>query len=1357
MLRRASVGLLSIWAGLVALTGVAVRAADIAVPRELEEWRGWVMQDEAHRQCPFLYSASPGEPASHRCVWPERLSLSLSADGGTFSQRFTVGAESWVRLPGNLEHWPQDVRINGEPAAVVAREQSPQVLLTSGAYLLTGRLSWAARPESLAIDPRTALLDLTLDGRQIAQPERPNGAVWLGKRRSAEQPQRVEVQVYRLLNDEIPARLETRIRLQVAGEGREELLARALPEGFTPVSLESELPARLDAEGRLNVQARAGEWEINLTARGANVASRLARPPIGEGQWAREEVWSFAGEDRLRVAAAQGADGIDAAQANVPPEWRGHPAFRMAADSVLTVVERTRGLQHADDNRLGLRRELWLDFDHGGFIAVDTLSGVIRKDWRLDMSPPFALASARAGEETLLITQSRDGRSAGIEIRSPEPNITAIAHISAGRGALPATGWNGRFENVRGQLHLPPGHLLVAAPGADSAPLAWIERWGLWGVFGVLVVAVFTGWLAGWPVGVVALVGLLLTYQESPSYIWLWSNLLAALALARAAPEGRLKNFARSYRTVSFVVLGFALLPFLWGQARLALYPELDVGAYRAGISEGLAAAPPPPPPAPVAEIVTDAITSVEQEAAANVVRRQAAKSVSSGLNYAQVVQRYAPGTVLQTGPGVPRWQYKTYSYQWSGPVEADQTVRFVYAGPLLLGVWRIAGVLLLAALFVALLQASDGVRWQGKWLQRLRPPRASAASLLAVLILGALSVAEVQAAPEQAVLDELKARLTRPPACVPNCAEVMSARVTATGTQLDITLDVSVLENVAVPIPGAGDRWQIDNVTVDGKSTPTVAREGNESLWMPLSKGAHTVRISGALPPLESFQLAFPAPPRHISFSSDAWEATGINGNRLRSGALELVRKRASSSTTTDAYEKATDFPPFVRVYRQFDLGLDWTLATRIQRESPSVAAFSTEVPLLAGESPFAEGLEVRQLAGATRTALVGFERGQNEFAWSSGLARSETLELELPAGSPRAEVWSFTVSPQWNVEFEGFPAVLPERPNAPQWVYEFHPRPGEKLRLRITRPQAVKGATLAIDSVNHRVEWGKRSSSNTLALSYRSTQGGRHVIKLPQDARVTAVTLDSRAVQLRPDNGELSIGLLPGSHSIEVNWSEPRGVGLRAQPSAVDLQSAASNITTRLQLPEDRWALLAAGPGVGPAIVYWAELAIFFVTALLLGRSKYSPLRVHEWLLLGLGLSTSSWTVLVTVALWLFALRWRESWAGDVSRRRFNFVQVALAGLTIVAVSGLVFWGIRESLLSSPDMAVVSSDYGAFTWFMDRTASVLPRPEVVSVPMWIYRALMFAWALWIVVALLRWLRWAWSAWKTGGIWRSV
>jgi hypothetical protein len=1356
----------------------APAVAQVAVPTDLQDWQGWVLQGEEFRRCPYLSASPATERNSFRCAWPERLSLELGTRGGEFSQRWQTFAQSWVQLPGNVENWPSDVRINGAPGAVVQRNGFPSLLLPAGSHAVTGTLEWSVRPESLPLDTRTAIIDLTLDGRRIAQPERPDGAVWLGKRREAEQPERMEVQVYRLLRDEVPARLTTLIRLQVSGDGREEVLARVLPEGFTPLSLESLLPARLEPDGRLRVQVRAGSWDVTLVARGTGVATALARP-TGDGVWANEEVWSFSGEDRLRVVDTEGAEGIDPAQANAPEAWRGFPAFRMARDSRLTIVERSRGLANVDDNRLELTRRVWLDFDHRGLTAVDSIGGTMRKDWRLEMAEPYSLESARSGDSTLLVTRNPEGKGAGVEIRTPELSLTTVSRIGGSRDSLPATGWNSRFERVSGTLVMPPGHRLLAAIGSDRAPQSWFESWGLWGLFGVLVVAVFAGWLAGWPAGAIAFAALMLTYQEAPAYIWLWANLLAAVALARVAPEGRLRTVVRGYRIAAFAVLGLAMLPFLWDQARFALYPQLEISPY------GLAAyaprdmvartatAPAAPPPAanrrfdgpPSMNFEAPPVEAAAPEADVGAGAEEQAKVVSTspfrgGLNSEQVVPRYAPGTLLQAGPGIPSWTYVWYDFEWSGPVEPEQSVRFLYVGPVLLGIWRFAGILLLAALFAALLQVGRETPggWRGgrEWLGRLLPRRATSGTIGAVLLLLAAMVPthEVQAAvPDSEVLNELKSRLTRQPECTPACADIMAASISVRGDRLEVSLDVSALTTIAVPMPSAGDRWQLDSVTVDGRSSLAVAREGDGTLWIPLTAGAHTVRLEGRLPAAESIQLAFRTPPRRVDVNSEGWEVAGVNERRLVAGSLELTRRRSATDVST--LETSSEFPAFVRVYRSLDLGLDWRVDTVVERVAPEKAAISAAVPLIPGESVLSDDLEVRE-ANGTRTVLVGLERGQPAMRWASGLPRSETLELSLPADAVRSEVWSFVVSPEWNVEFTGLPAVMPLDSPLAVWRFEFHPRPGERLVLRIARPARAAGSTLAIDSAMQTVSFGKRSSTTELSLGYRSTQGGRHTLELPVNARVTAVRLDGQPVQIRPDQGKLSINLLPGSHSVGVTWTSSDGASLRTRPAAVNLNAPASNVTTSVSLPRDRWPLWVSGTGVGPAVLYWPELIVFLAVAWLLGKWKYSPLRTHEWLLLGLGLSTLSWWVFLLVALWLFALRWRQDWDGSGPRLRFNSVQVALATLTVLAVGALVFAGVRQSLLASPDMGIAGAYGGQFNWFLDRVESALPLPQVISAPMWVYRALMFAWALWIALALLRWLRWAWQAWKAKGVWRG-
>lgn len=1345
------------------LSGIAAQAAAPDVPSELEPWRKWVLDGQEYRRCPVLAGTEAQDSESFVCAWPERLSIDATPAGARFSQRWVVYADSWVALPGDTEHWPRDVNVNGTSAAVVARDEAPHLRLTPGTYSIDGVFRWARRPEALAVPDRTALIDLTVDGQRIAQPERPEGSVWLGKRRTAQQQEQMQIQVYRRVDDQIPVRLTTLVRLQVAGEGREELLSRVLPDGFTPLSMRSDLPARIEPDGRLRVQVRPGSWELYVIARGAEVAQTLRRPKV-DGPWAREEVWSFAGDDRLRVVAIEDVSGVDPVQTGVPQAWRELPAYRMTAESAMRVVERSRGISNADDNQLHLQRTVWLDFDHAGYTVVDSIGGKMRQGWRLDVAEPQKLLSATARGENLLITQGpRDGLT-GIELREPNLQLRSVSRIENG-GALSATGWQSRFLGVEGVLNLPPGHRLLAVAGADDAPTAWIKRWRLLDMFLVLIASAAVIRLFGWPAGVLALVALVLTHQDSGGQVWLWLNLLLALVLAREAPEGRLRKVATLYRNTSAAVLLIVLVPFVFQQVRLAVYPQLEQSltggwAQLGELGRAEPAAAPEDvmympqgiePQAPAMNMIVPAATELapeEDKSRGKVVvtgSRVARENAEARLNYSQVVQRYAPGTLVQTGPGIPNWQYNIYPYSWSGPVDASESVRFVILTPLWLGLWRIVGCVLLVALLLVLASVSFGKpqlpAWSRRWI-------AAAPLLLLVLLPLQYSRADT---PHPEILKDLKVRLTRAPDCVPDCGNVMHARVRASGDQLNVVLEVSALQPVAVPIPAAQGKWEPDSISIDSQSNGGVYRDEEDTRWIVLRPGAHTVRLSGRMAEGDSVPLVFPMRPHTIEVSTEGWEFSGVGDGRLLTDTLELVRKRSTGGPAR--LDAGREFPPFVRVHRHVVLDLDWSVSTVVTRIAPDKGAFTLAVPLLPTESVLTEGIEV----GDDRTALVAMPAGESAVTWSSGLPRAETLQLEFPSGVPRAEVWSFAVSPQWHVTFNGVPTVLPEDPNAPQWIFEFYPRGGEKLALAITRPQAAKGATLAIDSVNSAQQVGKRATNGSLFLQYRSTQGGRHTVALPEAARVTAVETDGRSVAVRPDKGELTLGLLPGAHSVKIDWQIDDGVKWRTRAPPVDLRTPASNIGTRIELPRDRWVLFAFGPGVGPAILFWSELLVFIALAVPIGRWRHSPLRTHEWLLLGLGLSTFSWAVLIAFAAWVFVMRWRESWSGEISRMRFNFRQVVLALLSIVALVSLVA-AIPNGLLGTPDMRVVGpeSEAGAFYWFLDATQGPLPQPGVISISLWWYRAAMLAWALWLSFALLRWIPWAWRAWIRDGIWRT-
>ncbi len=47
------------------------------------------------------------------------------------------------------------------------------------------------------------------------------------------------------------------------------------------------------------------------------------------------------------------------------------------------------------------------------------------------------------------------------------------------------------------------------------------------------------------------------------------------------------------------------------------------------------------------------------------------------------------------------------------------------------------------------------------------------------------------------------------------------------------------------------------------------------------------------------------------------------------------------------------------------------------------------------------------------------------------------------------------------------------------------------------------------------------------------------------------------------------------------------------------------------------------------------------------------------------------------------------------------------------------------------------------------------MPVAVAWSAPIWIYKVLILAWALWLSFALLRWLPWVWRTFSKEGFWR--
>ncbi|HKV10335.1 MAG TPA: hypothetical protein VJ725_19495 [Thermoanaerobaculia bacterium] len=1367
---------------LMALPAGAERLPKDRVPEPLRPWTEWALRGYEDSLCPFLLGSGEADwsAAETRCAWPGRLALDLGEREGQFRQEWALEVAGFVPLPGEESRWPLDLRVDGQPAAAVSGGSGPGVWLPAGRHVVEGAFRWDALPESLAVPPETGLVALSVRGTALPFPERDaQGRVFLQRSRSAEAAEEsLEMVVHRRVVDEVPLLLITRIELSVAGKAREVLLGRALPDRFLPVALDAPLPARIEPGGRLRVQVRPGTWTIELTARHEGPAAALTAPDPG-GPWATEEVWVFEARPSFRVVDVEGVPAVDPQQTRLPEDWKSLPAYRVRPGETMRFAGRRRGDADPAPDRLTLARVLWLDFDGGGYTWADQLTGTLARSWRLEMAPPVRLERVAVAGREQVITRRPGTDRAGIEVRQGKVLLGAEGRIE-GRGALPAVGWDHDFQQVSGELHLPPGWRILGATGVDQVPGTWISEWTLLDLFLVLLIALAVRHLWGTRWGIVALAVMVLTWQEADAPRWIWVVVLSLEALRRLLPgEGWARSLVRVASLLTRAVLVLVTIGFVAGQVRQALYPALEkpwsaVGAgevedrtLKASLGESLSVSVPSRSDEEALQAlgyVDGAVTPEPQaEAPAGAVATEAPPppppppapgTKDSRIRALRQPPEVDPRAVVTTGPGLPEWTWTKVDLRWNGPVESSQRMRFFLLSPAAGFVLTFVRVALLALLVLLTLEL-PGVRLPWRKLP------AAAALLLAVLLLGAAPGVQAEEPPVQpeappaSVLDQLREALTAPPDCFPECASSPRLFLEVSPAGLRLRFEVGAAAAVAVPIPGGAEQWVPAEVRVDGQPAG-VARSADGRLWVRVSPGRHEVLLTGPLPARDVVQLPLPLKPHRVEVTASGWTVSGVHEDGEADDNLQLSRQETAGPAAAGSLQPSA-LPPFLEVERTLYLGLAWNVETRVSRRSPSSAPAAVEIPLLPGESVTTAGARVKN--GAVQVSLGP---GTDEFSWSSTLSPRSSLVLQAPKTLAWTEVWRLNASPLWHVEARGLPTVVgPE--DAEVRVREWRPWPGERLELAITRPEGIAGRSLTIVRSVLEAKPGLRSTDVSLTLSVRSSRGGQHTVVLPEGAELTAVTVDGRAQPIRQEGRKVTLPIHPYSQTIGLSWRESRGISLFLRTPAVDLGAPSVNALTQAEIPASRWILLVGGPRLGPAVLFWSVLVVILLAAWGLGRVRQTPLRTRDWVLLGVGLSQVPLAAAALVAAWLLALGVRREKGSAIQRNKvFDLVQIALVVWTLVAL-GILFWSIQQGLLGLPDMQIAgngstggSVSGAALRWYADRAGEVPPTAWVFSVPLLVYRGAMLAWALWLALALLRWLRWGWESLNMGGGWRE-
>jgi hypothetical protein len=1340
----------------IALAGLFAAApapAQPAVPAPLEPWVPWVLDAHPDLRCPLVGEARV-------CAWPGVLRLALDDRGGSFELRVHADRELDLPLPGDATLFPRDVSIDGRPALLRRLGDAPALRLPAGEHLLRGSFRWPRLPESLPLPREIALVDLRLRGALVARPHREaGGLLWLAAREAEESEENgLSVEVYRRLQDGVPALLETRLLLRVSGAAREIDLGEPLPALFEPYELESDLPARYGRDRRLRVQLRAGEWSLRLAARSRGPLLELAgaeRP----APWPGEEIWVFAADPAIRAVQVAGGASIDPQRTSLPAEWKSLPAFQIAAGDTLRFEELRRGEPEPPPDELAFERKFWLSLDGERLTSRDEIAGTLNQGGRLEVLPPAELGRAALSEGAeggamadQVITRSPDGASTGIEVRRGALAMQADSVYPRG-GPLPAVGWNRDASRLSIELQLPPGFSLFATSGVDVSSGAWVDRWTLLDFFLLLILALSIWKLVGTAAAALALLTLTLSWHEEHALVlvWLLLGLLALRGLALLRPEGAPRRVLRLLVTGALLVM---LVVFIRWQWRIGRNPQLDDAwipsySYTAAISDFASRSSAPeamPQQAEGGHVYQEQNVPNAPPPADDYdqLGRSDAGSFAKPKAYQKRAKQIDPNAVVQTGPGVPVWQWRSYHLAWQGPVKSDQELRLYLLSPgkaFFLAILRIAGWLALLALLLGwrppfrrapiaseAAAAEDDTAVDRGWT--------AAAIVLMALMLAPTSPVSAQeptpaAAPPADLLAELETRLTRPPECAPDCLELSRLVLRAGPGGLQVEADLHAAATAAWALPGPASAFVPSEVVVDGRPASAIRLQEDGFLALRLERGVHRVSLRG--PARDSLSLQFPLPPRVLEFSGDGFTIDGFREDEPPPGLVRIDRTLPSGE---DSPAAAVELSPWLELGRRLDIGMPWMVHYQLRRLSPQGAAVLLRVPLLPGEAVTSAGVPVE--AGE---ALVSLEPGETLREWSTTLSERPTLTLESPLGRPWLERWELLCSPIWHCTPSGLAPVRHMQEG--EWRPEWRPWPGEKLEISFLRPEGAPGQTATLDMVWLQLAPGRRLLEGQLTMDARASRGGEQRIGLPADAELLGFTIDGNPVPVQNLGGQVAYTLEPGGRRIDLRWRQDHQAGIFEKMPPVAIPGEAANLMIQVSLPQHRWMLFTGGPDWGPVVLFWHDLVAILLAAFALGRFAPTPLRTVDWALLLTGLTQVPFAAAVVVVVWLLLLGWQQRPPGAW---KHDFFQLLLLGLGLASLIAL-YAAIHSGLLMAPDMQVAGagSHASSLVWVDERVGPALPQPWLVWVPIAVYRGVMLLWALWLAVRLLRWLPWCW------------
>lgn len=704
---------------------------------------------------------------------------------------------------------------------------------------------------------------------------------------------------------------------------------------------------------------------------------------------------------------------------------------------------------------------------------------------------------------------------------------------------------------------------------------------------------------------------------------------------------------------------------------------------------------------------------------------------------------------VLQSGPSLPTWQWRSAMIHFSGPIDADHQVH-LYLIPS--SVERVLCFFrFLLCLFLLLVTAKNlfeviQIKQVSSLFSSLRKGAAAAIVVIPLFLNSGVVRADY---PDKENLELLKNYLESKQCQERSCAQIDTLRLELKKDSFHMQFTAFSNGESEVVVPGSISELVPLDVVVNGKSS-SVVRASNGFMGVKTSAGLNRIDISGRLAEKDILNISFRHKPLRFVFVSSEWNS---NYNNQSGEVPEVVRvtraikeQLASSGATAHGKGKSNNqLDTWFMVSRDIVISDYITVQGTVSRIGSLEKALSVKIPLLENEKLLSSDVFAEQGASGYDEMLIQFPQGVSSVSFSSSLKMLEEIRVKANAESNVSELWNVTCVDYLNCSFKGIAPVYLHKDG--RLKPSFKPLPGEELVISPKVLLNAKGNFITVESISHSVVWGEKVLSGTISFDIKATKQSNFTVEFfDENIEVRSVAIN-HANDSRKFDRIVTAHVPAGSQVVVIEYEKKFEPGFFEKAPKIKISESAGNVTTIVTPSANRWIVWLAGSYWGPAVLFWAKWFVLLAIMCVLIRVHVLRISYVSGLALSFGLSFLPTIVQFIPLLWLYLVQ-NVRIRDYVGEKLYKILLILIALFSV----GVFYDVIKMGLLYAPPVLIAGNGSSAFNlkWFDDYIGSAgvsvsdvfLPQPYIFSASMYVWRVITLVLSLFILAYVLKLLK---------------